>query len=257
MAASPLVSIVTPSFNQAAYIEDALNSVFAQDYSNIETIVIDGGSTDGSVELIQKHAARLAHWVSQPDAGQADALNKGFARAKGKYFAWLNADDRLLPGAVGAAVAFLEANPDVGLVYGDADFIDAHSRIIGRFAARQTDYRRMLRGYVHVPQQATFWRGTLWQPLDTSLQFAMDYDLWVRIAKQSRLRYTPQLWAQFRLHADSKTVQNDMRAWEDMLKVHAREGGGYFSVMRFKYWLRKLLFPLLRARRRRLAGAAN
>jgi glycosyltransferase involved in cell wall biosynthesis len=255
MADAPLVSIVTPSFDQAAYLEDALNSVFAQDYSNIETIVIDGGSTDGSGDIVKKHAARLAYWVSEPDAGQADAINKGFARAKGKYYAWLNADDRLLPGAISAAVAFLEANPDVGMVYGDADFIDAQGRVVGRFNAQQTDYARMLRGFVHIPQQATVWRAALWQPLDTSLHFAMDYDLWVRIAKRSRLQYLPKLWAQFRLHADSKTMQNDMRAWEDMLKVHAREGGGYFSVMRAKYWLRKLLFPLLRARRRRLAGA--
>jgi glycosyltransferase involved in cell wall biosynthesis len=256
MAETPLVSIVTPSFNQAAYIEDALNSVFAQDYANIEYIVIDGGSTDGSAELIKKDAARLAYWVSEPDAGQADAINKGFARAQGKYFAWINADDRMLPNMISNAVAFLEANPEVGLVYGDADFIDAQGRVIGRFAARQTDYARMLRGYVHIPQQATVWRAALWQPLDTSLQFAMDYDLWVRVAKRSRLRYVPQLWAQFRLHADSKTMQNDMRAWEDMLKVHAREGGSYFSMMRAKYWLRKLLFPLLRARRQRMAGAS-
>jgi glycosyltransferase involved in cell wall biosynthesis len=256
MAETPLVSIVTPSFNQAAYIEDTLNSVFVQDYANIEYIVIDGGSTDGSAELIKKHAARLAYWVSEPDAGQADAINKGFARAKGKYFAWINADDRMMPNMISSAVTFLEANPEVGLVYGDADFIDAQGRVIGRFDARQTDYARMLRGYVHIPQQATVWRAALWQPLDTSLQFAMDYDLWVRVAKRSRLQYVPQLWAQFRLNTDSKTMQNDMRAWEDMLKVHAREGGDYFSVMRAKYWLRKLLFPLLRARRRRMAGAS-
>jgi glycosyltransferase involved in cell wall biosynthesis len=252
--AAPLVSIVTPSFNQAAYLEQALRSVLEQDYPNIEYIVIDGGSTDGSVELIKKHAAKLAYWVSEKDAGQADAINKGFARAKGQYMAWLNADDRLLPNAIGEAVAYLEANPDVGLVYGDADFIDAAGRVVGRFAARPTDYGRMLRGYVHIPQQATLWRAALWQPLDAGLQFAMDYDLWVRIAKVSRLAYTPRLWAQFRLHADSKTMQNDMRAWEDMLRVHAREGGGYFSVMRVKYWLRKLLFPLIRWRRRRQAG---
>jgi glycosyltransferase involved in cell wall biosynthesis len=257
MATAPLVSIVTPSFNQAAYIQEAMRSVLEQDYAAFEYIVIDGGSSDGSAELVKQQAGRLAYWVSEPDKGQADAINKGFARAKGKYFAWLNADDRLLPGAVSAAVAYLEANPDVGLVYGDTDFIDAQGSVIGRFAARQTDYRRMLQGYVHIPQQATVWRAALWQPLDAGLQFAMDYDLWVRVAKTSRVQYVPQLWAQFRLHADSKTMQNDMRAWEDMLKVHAREGGGYFSVMRFKYWLRKLLFPLLRARRQRMANAGT
>lgn len=257
MAETPLVSFVTPSFNQAAYLEEAMRSVLEQTDARIEYIVIDGASMDGSAEIIKKHAAQLAYWVSEIDAGQTDAINKGFARAQGKYYAWLNADDRLLPGAVKAAVGFLEAHPDVGLVYGDADFIDPQGKVIGRFDAQQTDYRRMLQGYVHIPQQATFWRAELWQPLDTSLQFAMDYDLWVRIAKRSRLEYTPQRWAQFRLHAYSKTVKNDMRAWDDMLKVHAREGGGYLSLMRVKYWLRKLLFPLLRARRKRMASVAD
>lgn len=251
---APLVSIVTPSFNQAAFLPEAMGSVFAQTYQPIEYIVIDGGSTDSSPELIRAQASRLAYWVSEPDAGQTEAINKGFAHAKGHYFLWLNADDRLLPNAVAEAVEILESRPDVGLVYGDADYIGLDGRVLGRFPARQTDYARLLSGYVHIPQQATAWRAELWQPLDASLGFAMDYDLWVRIAKVSRLLYIPRLWGQFRLHADSKTMQNDMRAWHDMLAVQKREGGGYFSLMRLKFWLRRLLFPLLRARRRRLAG---
>lgn len=255
--AQPLVTIVTPSYNQAQYLEHTIESVLSQDYSNIQYIIVDGGSTDGSVDLIKRYASQLDWWVSEPDAGQAAAINKGFARARGQYQAWINADDILLPHAIREAVEFLEQHPDVGLVYGDTEFIDAAGRPRGRFPAAQTDYARMLRGYVHVPQQATVWRANLWRPLDASLQFAMDYDLWVNIAKRSRLRYLPRLWAQFRLHADSKTLQNDMRAWEDMLRVHKREGGGYFSLMRAKYWLRKLLFPLLRARRQRQAGIAE
>lgn len=257
MAQAPLVSIVTPSFNQAAYLDEAMQSIFAQEYSSIEYIVIDAGSTDGSVDVIKRHAARLAYWVSEPDRGQADALNKGFAQAKGKYLAWLNADDRLKPSAVKEAVAFLEAHPDWGMVYGGADFIGASGGKIGRFDSRQTDYERLLAGYVHIPQQASFWRADLWRevaPLDTELSFAMDYDLWVRLAKISRLQYVPHVWADFRLHADSKTIQNDMRAWEDMLKVNKREGGGAISLMVFKYWLRRLLFPLIRARRQRMAA---
>lgn len=257
MAETPLVSIVTPSFNQAAYLETAILSVLDQEYNPIEYILIDGGSTDGSLDIIKRHANDFAYSLSEPDRGQADALNKGFAQAKGKYLAWLNADDRLKPNAVAEAVAFLEANPDVGLVYGDADFIDSQGRLIGRFAARQTDYLRLLRGYVHIPQQAAFWRSDLWKrvgPLETSLTFAMDYDLWVRLAKVSKILYHPRLWAEFRLHADSKTIQNDMRAWDDMLKVHRREGGSFFSVMRAKYLLRRLLFPFIRYRRQRLAA---
>ena len=256
MTEHPLVSIVTPSFNQAAYLPEAMQSVFSQTHSPIEYIVINGGSADGSLEIIKNHEDKLAYWVSEPDRGQADAINKGFSHAKGLYFAWLNADDRLKPNAVAEAVAFLESHPDVGMVYGDTDFIGAAGRVVGRFAARQTDYKALLRGYVHIPQQAAFWRADLWRrvaPLDVSLTFAMDYDLWVRLAKISRLHYEPRPWAEFRLHTDSKTMQNDMRAWDDMLKVHRREGGSALSVIHAKYWLRRMFFPLIRARRLRLA----
>jgi glycosyltransferase involved in cell wall biosynthesis len=255
MASHPLVSIVTPSFNQASYLEAAMLSVIEQDYPSIEYLVIDGGSTDGSVELINKHAGKLAYWVSAPDRGQTDAINKGFTRASGKYLAWLNADDRLLPGAVKEAVEFLEGHPDNGMVYGDADYVDSRGHIVGRFPAAQTDYAALRRGYVHVPQQAAFWRRDLWQqvgPLDPSFVFAMDYDLWVRLAKISKLQHLPRLWAQFRLHEDSKTLQNDQRAWDEMLKVHWREGGSFISIIVAKYWLRRLVAPFIRARRRRM-----
>jgi glycosyltransferase involved in cell wall biosynthesis len=256
---APLVSIVTPSFNQAAYLEATMQSVFAQTHKPIEYIVIDGASTDGSAALIKAQAAKLAHWVSEPDRGQTDAINKGLARATGKYMAWLNADDRLLPNAVSEAVQFLEANPHIGMVYGDANYIDAAGRVVGRFPAAQTDYARLRRGYVHIPQQAAFWRADLWKqvaPLDASFVFAMDYDLWVRLAKISILHYLPRLWAEFRLHADSKTITNDQRAWDEMLRVHWREGGGKFAPIVAKYWLRRAVAPLIHARRRRMLKAA-
>lgn len=259
MAAQPLVSIVTPSFNQALYLESAMLSVLEQDYPNIEYLVIDGGSADGSVDHIKKHAHRLAYWVSETDQGQTDAINKGFSHAKGKYLAWLNADDRLSSAAVSQAVDFLENNSDVGMVYGDAEYIDSHGRVVGRFPAAQTDYAALRRGYVHIPQQAAFWRRELWLrvgPLDPSFTFAMDYDLWVRLARISTLKYLPRLWAQFRLHEDSKTQQNDQRAWDEMLKVHWREGGSWFSVIVVKYWLRRIVAPLIHARRRRMVDAA-
>lgn len=252
------VSIVTPSFNQAPFLEATMQSVFDQDYQEIDYIVIDGGSTDGSQAIIEKHAAKLAYWVSESDRGQTDAINKGFAKAGGQYLAWLNADDRLRPQAVREAVEYLETHPDVGLVYGDADYIDASGRVVGRFPAAQTDYARLRRGYVHIPQQASLWRAELWQrvgPLDATFTFAMDYDLWVRLAKISQLQYLPRAWAEFRLHADSKTIRNDHRAWDEMLRVHWREGGSFFSVIVFKYWLRRLVAPLIHARRQRMLSA--
>jgi glycosyltransferase involved in cell wall biosynthesis len=255
MAGLPLVSIVVPSYNQAPYLESALQSIFEQSYQDIQVIVMDGGSTDGSVEIIKRHGKRLTYWQSEPDGGQTDAINQGFACAGGKYLAWLNADDRLLPEAVAEAVEFLEVHPEVGMVYGDADFIDEKGAIVGRFAARQTDYKRLLRGYVHVPQQAAFWRRSLWEqvgPLDSDFFFAMDYDLWVRLAQVSEIRYYPRRWAQFRLHGESKTLRDDMRAWPEMLQVHQREGGRWLSWMRLRYWARRLLAPLLALRWKRM-----
>jgi glycosyltransferase involved in cell wall biosynthesis len=253
MNASPLVSIVTPSLNQARYLEAAIQSVLALEYPNIEYILIDGGSTDGSLEIIQKYASQLAYWVSEPDKGQTDAINKGFARAAGQYMAWLNADDIYLPHAISEAVAFLESHPEVGLVYGDANYIDEHGRIVGRFPAAQTDYRRLRQGYVHIPQQAAFWRANLWRqisPLDPSFYFAMDYDLWVRLAAISEVHYHPDTWANFRLHGDSKTILEDDRCWPEMIRVHRREGGSWFSIIVLKYYLRRLLAPLVRLRLR-------
>jgi glycosyltransferase involved in cell wall biosynthesis len=250
----PRVSIVTPSYNQARFLEATICSVLEQEYSPIEYIVIDGGSTDGSLEIIRKYASRLAYWISEPDRGQTEAINKGFARANGDIYAWLNSDDTYEPEAVAKAVEFLQIHPDVGMVYGDANFIDEQGNVIGRFPARQTDYPRLRRGYVHIPQQAAFWRADLWRqvgPLDPSFYFAMDYDLWVRLAKVSKLYYHPQTWANFRLHGDSKTIIEDDRCWPEMMRIHKRDGGGWFSVFVAKYYLRRLLAPLVTFRRRR------
>ena len=250
----PKVSIVTPSFNQAPFLEQTLRSVLEQDYPNLEYIVIDGGSSDGSLEIIHKYADRLAYWQSQPDQGQTDAINQGFARASGEILAWLNSDDLLLPGAVSVAVRALHEHPEAAMVYGDALLINAEGKTIGKFPAAQTDYRKLRRGYVHIPQQASFFRADLWRqvaPLDVSFYFAMDYDLWVRLAALAPLVYVPQLWAAFRLHGAGKSIAADDRCWPEMLRVHYRDGGKALSPIVFKYWLRKLVSPLLMHRRKK------
>ena len=248
-AALPLVSIVTPSFNQAHFLEETIKSVLGQIYPHIEYIIMDGGSTDGSVDVIKKYEGKLAHWESVKDKGQTDAINKGFNRAKGEILAWLNSDDTYAsPHTIADAVNYLVAHPETALVYADCDFINEMGDVIGKFASRQTDYAKLRSGFVHIPQQTMFFRAKYWKelgPLDPSFYFAMDYDLWVRIAKHAPLHYLPgKTWANFRIHTSSKTNVNDERGWKEMLRVHYRDGGSFFSPIVAKYYLRKIIGPL-------------
>ncbi|MCZ2145175.1 MAG: glycosyltransferase [Anaerolineales bacterium] len=256
----PRVTIVTPSFNQAAYLPETMRSVLEQDYPNLEYIVMDGGSEDGSAAIIRGFSERLAYWQSQPDQGQTDAINQGFARASGEILAWLNSDDLLFPGAVRAAVRQLQAHPEAGMVYGDALLINAAGKKIGNFPAAQTDYKKLRRGYVHIPQQAAFFRADLWRqvgPLDPTFYFAMDYDLWVRLAAKAPLVYVPELWAAFRLHGDAKSIAADDRCWPEMLRVHYRDGGSKCAPIVAKYWLRKLVAPILMRKRKKQLDAGD
>ena len=250
----PLVSIVTPSFNQARYLDATIQSVLSQDYPHIEYMIVDGGSNDGTVDVIKKYQSKLAWWVSEKDKGQTDAINKGFARASGEILAWLNSDDTYEPGAVSAAVRYLQEHPQVGMVYADCNFINETGRVIGKFGSAQTSYRLLRQGYSHIPQQTMFFRADLWKqvgPLDPSFYFAMDYDLWTRIAARSEIRYVPQTLANFRLHTSGKTILADDRCWPEMIRVHYRDGGSFFSVIVAKYYIRKLVAPIWIWRRRR------
>jgi len=248
MPSYPLVSIVTPSFNQAPFLEETIRSVLDQDYPNLEYIIIDGGSTDGSLDIINCYSDHLSWWVSGPDQGQTDALNKGFKQAQGDILAWLNSDDTYLPQAISRAVNYLQSHAEIGMVYGDANLIDECGNVIGKFPARQTNYQRLRRGYVHIPQQTAFFRANLWRqvgPLDPSFYFAMDYDLWVRMARIAPLQHVPELWANFRLHEAGKSVVADERCWPEMLRVHYRDGGSKFSWLVMKAKIRPLVYSWL------------
>jgi glycosyltransferase involved in cell wall biosynthesis len=244
----PLVSIITPSYNQRRFLPQTIESVLSQDYPNLEYLIVDGGSTDGSLEIIQNYAHHLAWWVSEPDQGQTDAINKGFAHAHGEVFAWLNSDDTYQPGAIAQAVEFMLAHPEASLVYGDANLIDEQGKVIGRFPARQTSLSGLLRGSVHIPQQASFFWARFWQqvaPLDPSFHFAMDYDLWVRLAKLAPLVYTPGLWANFRLHGEGKSITMDDHCYPEMIRVYRRERGGKLSPLVLRWYLRRLFYAWL------------
>ncbi len=261
MAELPLVSIITPSFNQARYIEATIQSVLSQDYARIEYIIVDGGSTDETVDVIRKYEGQgggtrsIAWWVSEKDKGQTDAINRGFARAGGDILAWINSDDTYEPGAISAAVKYLLEHPAVGMVYGDCNFINENGSVIGKFNAAQTNHHLIRQGYVHIPQQTMFFRADLWKqvgPLDPSFYFAMDYDLWTRISVRAEIKYVPQTWANFRLHTTGKTIMADDRCWPEMIRVHYRDGGSFFSTIVAKYYIRKLIAPLWNWRRRRM-----
>lgn len=247
-AEPPLVSIVTPSFNQAPYLEATLRSVLEQDYPRIEYIVIDGGSSDGSRELIERYAPRLAYWVSESDLGQTDAINKGFSVAHGEILAWLNSDDTYRPGAVSQAVEYLTHHAEVGMVYGQAFYVDGDGRETARYPAGPTDHTGLRRGITTIPQQATFFRGKLWAmvgPLDPSFYYAMDYDLWVRISAVSPIAYVPRPWANFRIHDLSKSRREAFRCWPEMMRVHFRDGGSRLSILYAKYLVRRVVEPIM------------
>ncbi len=244
----PLVSIVTPSYNQAPFLEETLRSVLDQDYPRVEYIVIDGGSTDGSLEIIRKYQDRLALWISEPDLGQADAINKGFSQSTGEILAWLNSDDTYAPGAISEAVAFLTEHPEIGMVYGNAYYIDGQGRRVGRYPARPTDYKGLRRGVNTVSQQSMFFRSLLWRmvgPLDPSFYYAMDYDLWVRIAAVTPIAFRDRYWANFRLHGKSKSMIAAARCWPEIIRVHFRDGGSRLSIIYAKYLLRRAVEPLM------------
>ena len=203
----PLVSIITPSFNQGSFIEETIQSVFVQDYSNIEYIVMDGGSTDNTIEILKRYEGKL-HWVSEKDRGQTDAINKGFRMAKGDIFAWLNSDDVYLPGAVSKAVTYLKSYPDIGMVYGKTKFCNIKSQVVGEYPTEPLNYKR-LAVFNFICQPSVFFRKEVLYAvggLDLKLHYAMDYDLWIRIANRFGVNYLPEFLSMYRLHGESKTV---------------------------------------------------
>jgi glycosyltransferase involved in cell wall biosynthesis len=201
-----LVSIITPSYNQASYLEQTMRSVLGQGYADIEYIVIDGASTDGSVDIIKKYAGRLAYWVSEKDRGQAEAINKGFARAHGAIVAWLNSDDYYLPGVVAAAVKAFDEHPEAVLVYADMLAVDEHGQTTNTLKYQQLTLEDLLCFQI-IGQPAVFMRRSALEAsggLDLTFHFLLDHLLWIRVAQQGKLIHVNQTWAAARYHAEAK-----------------------------------------------------
>jgi glycosyltransferase involved in cell wall biosynthesis len=226
----PTVGIVTPTLNARRWLRGAIDSVLAQDYPHIDYLVMDGGSTDGTRELLEGFGDRM-RWVSARDGGQADAVNRGWARVEGSILAFLNADDAYLPGAVTAAVDAFERDRRPGVVYGEGELVDERDRSLGRYATAGPGLVDFA-GACPICQPAAFVaRDALERAggLDARLQFAFDYDLWIRLASRSRLRRIDRPLAMARMRADSKTLGSRRAAYRETIEV-AKRRLGYVSL---------------------------
>lgn len=202
----PLVSIVTPSYNQAGFLEKTIRSVLEQDYPAIEYAVVDGGSTDGSVDIIKKYASRLAWWVSEKDSGQAAAINKGFARATGKYIAWVNSDDYYYPGAIASAIQALEADENLGFVYGNVMVVDQRTQPLNLLRYQNWGINDLLSFHI-IGQPGVFMRRSVLEKagyLEPDFHYMLDHHLWLRMARLAPIHYVNETWAGAHYHEGCK-----------------------------------------------------
>jgi glycosyltransferase involved in cell wall biosynthesis len=223
---SPLVSIVTPSMNQGRFLKRTIESVLGQTYPRIEYVVMDGGSRDESVDVLRSYGAKLA-WVSEPDKGQTDAINRGFERSRGDIRAYLNSDDVLSRDAVEKVVAHLAAHPEWDLVYGRAVYIDPEDRVTGRYSTAEYSFDRLLTDYC-ICQPATFWRYRIAErvgPFDADLHYVMDYEYWLRIdLAGGRIAHVEDDLAAYRLYPETKTLAARNKIYDEILQVRQRYG---------------------------------
>jgi glycosyltransferase involved in cell wall biosynthesis len=221
------VSVVTPSYNQGGFVEETIRSVLLQGYPNLEYIVMDGGSTDGTVEILEKYDPWIEEWVGEPDEGQTHAINKGFQRASGDAVTWLNSDDILLPGALGAAASRLFDDPDCDAVFGNVRLIDEQSVLTGRYTAASPQLSAMLRRWHNpLPQQGFLMRRTVYEdcgPFDERLDFPMDLEYWIRCLRNGKtFAVVDRDLGGFRVHDGSKTQDQHRQFTRDMVDVVKR-----------------------------------
>ncbi|MBT3321196.1 MAG: glycosyltransferase [Anaerolineae bacterium] len=216
-----LFSIITPSYNQADFLEQTILSVLEQDYADVEYLIADGASTDGSADIIRRYALDLSWWCAEVDAGQADAINKGFSRAKGEIIAWLNSDDIYLPETFTKVAEIFAKNPDAGIIYGDVLSIDADGNPINiqHFVPYQLSD---LMAFNIISQPAVFMRRSFLEQagyLDLEYHFLLDHHLWLRMAQLAPMIYVPQILAKARYHADAKNIAHAERFGKEAFKI--------------------------------------
>ncbi|NOT61390.1 MAG: glycosyltransferase [Acidobacteria bacterium] len=225
VSAIPLVSIVTPSFNQGAFIAQTIDSVLAQDYANLEYLIMDGGSTDETLDVLRSYGSRI-RWISASDGGQSAAINRGWQISQGEFLAWVNSDDLLKPGAIREAVSAFHQQPETAMVYGECDYIDQTGRIIGQYATRPFDYYDLLKSVAnYLPQPSVFIRRAALESagwLDESLHYLMDYDLYLRIGNRGSVAFIARPLAALRLHDDAKSLDRLAAFGEEMVRIIER-----------------------------------
>ncbi len=236
---SPPISVITPSYNQAQYIEQTIQSVLSQNYPNFEHIVVDGGSTDGTIDILKKYPH--LKWISEKDNGQADALNKGFKKASGDIIAWINSDDWYEPDTFSAVAVYFENNPDENIVMGDCNLVDENGNIFDKVINGERGFEELKQYKVSrsIPTQpAVFFRRKLLEEkglLDMSLFFAMDYDLWLRFALGNTFRHIDKTVANYRFHKDAKGGDQNwgkfIPEWEKVSKKYSRQTNNLVSVV--------------------------
>ena len=215
------ISVITPCLNSAVYIEQTVLSVLNQSYENVEHIIIDGGSTDGTLDIIRQYENSIYYWLSEPDYGMYDAINKGIRQARGDIFAYINSDDFYYPGALEFVARYFQDHPEVDLLYGDLNFVDAENGVL--FRQRYPDFdlsRFQSMKYATIGQPAAFWRRRLWEivgEFDTSLKMASDFDFFIRAGQAGRLSHVPWVLAAFRVHEESMT-QHQLEVSNDEVK---------------------------------------
>ena len=220
MSWQPLVSIVTPSYNQVNYLGTTIQSVLGQDYPKIEYGVVDGGSNDGSVDLIKKYEKQVSWWVSEPDQGQSHAINKGITRSKGEVVGWLNSDDIYLPNAISQAIEYMERY-QVDLVFGNAIIIDETGNPLGDLKFGDWGLEDFLRFRV-ICQPAVYMKRHVWDEvsgLDNDLHYMLDHQLWIKISSSFSVKFIPSYWAASRYHKLAKNVALAAGFSEDILRL--------------------------------------
>jgi len=224
----PSVSIVTPSYNQGAFLEATIRSVLLQGYPNLEYAVIDGGSSDESVDIIRKYEPWLAYWISEPDNGQSAAINRGYARASGEVLAWINSDDIYESEAVPLIAAHFSGNPGCMLVYGAGSYMDRDGARLGRCGWIRAFDRKLLLTFNFILQPAAFWRRSLWEmtgALEPAYHWAMDWDWFIRATGETRPDYLPMELARFRLRPEIKSLSGGRVRAAELAEISRRYGG--------------------------------